>query len=50
MNVIAENMLTQVDKNGFSLSLMEVIVDYKRDNAMAFSKDDKYLVTRHGQK
>ena len=29
-NVIAENMLTQVDEDGFYLSLMEGIVDYKR--------------------
>ena len=27
-NVIAENMLTQVDSDGFSLSLMEGIIDY----------------------
>ena len=40
-NVIAENMLTQVDEDGFYLSLMEGIVDYKRDPATALSKDDK---------
>ena len=49
-NVIAENMLSQVDEDGFSLSLMEGIVGYKRDPATAFSKDDKYVVTRRGQK
>ena len=39
-------MLTQVDEVGFSLSLMEGIVDYKRDPATALSKDGKYVVTR----
>ena len=28
-NIIAENMLTQVGSNGFSLALMEGIIDYK---------------------
>ena len=49
-NVIAENMLTQVDEDGSSLSLMEGIVNYKRDPATAFSKYNKYVVTRRGQK
>ena len=49
-NVIAENMLTQIDEDGFALSLMEGIVDHKRDPATALSKDDKYVVTRRGQK
>ena len=49
-NVIAENMLTQVDEDGFSLSLMEGIVDDKRYPVTALSKDDKYVVTRRGQK
>ena len=29
---------------------MEGIVDYKRDPATELSKDDKYVVTRRGQK
>ena len=49
-NVIAENMLTEVDEHGFSLSLMEGIVDYKRDPATTLSEDDKYVVSRCGQK
>ena len=44
-NVIAENMLTQVDSDGFSLSLMEGINDYKRDESMAIPKTDKYITT-----
>ena len=31
-NIIAENMLTQVDSDGMSTTLMEVIVDHRRDD------------------
>ena len=37
-NIIAENMLTQVDSDRFSLSLMEGIIDYKHDDSIAISK------------
>ena len=49
-NVIAENMLTQVDSEGFSLTMMEGIVDYEKDESNAVSKQDKYVVTRRGQR
>ena len=49
-NVIAENMLTQVDSDGYSRTLMEAIVDYRKDEATAVSKADKYLITTSGQK
>ena len=49
-NLIAENMLTQVDSDGYSLSLMEGIVDYRKDEAGAVSKDDGYVVTKRGKK
>ena len=49
-NIIAENMLTQVDSDGFSTSLMEGIVDYKKDEATAVPKSDQYVVTRRGQR
>ena len=45
--IIAENMLTQVDSDGFSLSLMEGIIDYKCE---AISKTDKYITTSRGQR
>jgi hypothetical protein len=48
-NVIAENMLTQVDSDGFSRTLMEAIVDYRKDEAVAVPKTDKYLTTTSGQ-
>jgi len=49
-NVIAENMLTQVDSDGFSLTMMEAIIDYRKDDAIAVPKIDKYLITSSGQK
>lgn len=47
-NIIAENMLTQVDSDGFSLTMMDGIIDYKRDDDVAISKKDMYIVTRRG--
>ena len=47
-NVIAENMLTQVDSEGFTLTMMKGIVDYKMDPAVAVPKDEKYLITKSG--
>ena len=49
-NIIAENMLTQVDSDGFSLALMEGIIDYKCDDSIAISKEDKYITTGRGQR
>ena len=49
-NVIAENMLTQVDAEGFSKTMMESIIDHKMDESTAVSKADKYIVTNRGQK
>ena len=50
VNIIAENMLTQVDSDGFSLALMEGIIDYKRDDSIAIPKVDKYITTGRGQR
>mgnify|MGYP001272535206 CR=1 FL=1 len=51
-NVIAENMLTQVDSDGFTMTLMEGIIDHKVDAAAAaaVSKSDGYVTTRSGCK
>jgi hypothetical protein len=48
--MIAVNMLTQVDADGFSLTMMKSILDHRKDNAVAVSKADKYVVTCLGQK
>jgi hypothetical protein len=43
-------MLTQVDSDGFSLTMMEDITDYRRDEAVAVPMTDKYAITSSGQK
>jgi hypothetical protein len=49
-NVIVENMLSQVDSDGYSLTMMEAITDYQKDDTVAVPKTDKYLTTPSGQK
>lgn len=49
-NVIAENMLSQVDPNGYTKRLMKDIIDYRKDPTTAVPMEDKYLITRTGQK
>ena len=48
-NVIAENMLSQVDSDRVTIQLLESIVDYKRDKLVTMSKADKYIYNKHGQ-
>ena len=49
-NLIAENMLTQVDEDGFSITLMEGIIDHRKNHDTAVSREDAYVVTQRGQK
>eukprot|EP00957_Ditylum_brightwellii_P165821 12624690-Ditylum_brightwellii.AAC.1 len=39
-NIIAKNMLTQVDMDGYTKTLIESIVDYKKDEAVAVAKNN----------
>jgi hypothetical protein len=48
-NIIAENMLSQVDSEGFITTLMESIVDHRKDEATAVPKAEKYIITQRGQ-
>ena len=43
-------MLTQVDSDGFTITMMEGIIDYRKDAVAAVTKDDVYIVTKRGQK
>ena len=43
-------MLTQVDSDGFTMTMMGDIIDHKKDAATAVSKDDMYITTRRGNK
>lgn len=49
-NVIAENLLNQVDDEGYTTTMLESIVDYNVDYSSAIDKKDKYVTTRTGQK
>ena len=50
-NIIAENMITQVDNDGFSSPLMESIVDFRKDSLIAVPKSEKYVITgRRGKR
>ena len=49
-NVITDNMVQQVDSEGFILTLMEGIADYKKDSDTAINKHVKYIVTRRSQR
>ena len=49
-NIIVENMLTQVDSDGYSLSLMDSIIDHQRDSSQAIPIEDKHITTKSGQK
>lgn len=48
-NVITENMLSQVDSDGYNLSLIQGIVDH-RSSPSAIPKSEKYIVTQSGQR
>ena len=49
-NILAENMLSQVDPDGHSKLLLEEIIDHRKDEEEAVPLEDKYLVTRTGQR
>ena len=49
-NIIVENKLTQVDSDGYSLSLMDSIIDHQRDSSQAIPREDKHITTKSGQK
>ena len=48
-NIIAENMYTQVDPDGHSHSILDCIIDYKRD-ATALNKADMLITTKSGRR
>ena len=48
-NIIAENMYSQVDDQGYSTTLLDGIIDYKKDDT-AVTKEDMYITTKSGQR
>ena len=49
VNVIAENVLTQVDKYSYTLTLMEGIIEYNKDEKYVY-KECMYVLTKCGMK
>lgn len=48
-NVIAENLMSQIDDEGFSLTKLKAIVDHRTDDD-AITKDKMYTVNKFGRK
>ena len=49
MNVIADNILSQIDSDGFSTALMESILYYNIDEAIVVPKSEKHILISSGQ-
>ena len=49
-NVIAENLLSQVDDDGFTTLLLKGIVDHKKDPEVALDAQDSYVTTKRGRR
>jgi Reverse transcriptase (RNA-dependent DNA polymerase) len=49
-NAIAENMLNQIDSEGFSTTMLAGIVDHCKDENVAISRKNGYVVTKRGNK
>ncbi len=43
-------MLTQVDADGFSSTVIKGMIDYKVETSVAIAMSDKYLTTKTGQR
>ena len=48
-NVLSENTLSQVDNEGFTLTLLNSILNFKQYD-QAVSKDDQYATTKRGSR
>ena len=42
-------MLAQIYSDGFTLTMMERTLDYRKDAEMSVTKDGMYIVTKRGQ-
>jgi hypothetical protein len=47
-NVIAENMLSQVDADGYSLHLLDSVIDHRSDPDKAITRENMYVIDNHG--
>ena len=49
VNVIAQNLLSQIDSEGFSNTAFDSIIDYKKDES-ALKKKNRFIVTKPGRR
>jgi hypothetical protein len=49
-NMIAEHMLTHVDEDVFSLTMLDGIIDHRKDEEMAVPKAEKHAFMTGGQR
>jgi hypothetical protein len=49
-NSIAENMLQQIDSEGFAITMLDSIVAFRKNAAVAVSNTDGWVVTKRGNK
>ena len=48
-NVIAQNLLSQIDSEGFSNTVFDSIIDYAKDET-ALTKKNRFIVTKHSRR
>ena len=48
-NFIAKNILTQVETDGSSLTIIEAIIYYRKEKSFSVPKANMHVVTRQGQ-
>ena len=48
-NLIAENLLTYVDSDEFTLTMMGGVIDHNKDESSAVSREDTYISCPRGQ-
>ncbi len=49
-NVIAEAVYDQVDDEGYEHPILDEIIDYRKDMAVAISDDERYIVAANGNR
>ena len=49
-NLIAENILVQVDEDGYSLTTINAIIDHKQDPEIVVAKEDGFTTCQRGKR
>jgi len=49
-NVIADSIYAQVDDEGFEHIILDEIIDYRKNAAVAVSDDDRYIISANGNR